>query len=155
MSGTSQHPASASIAARVRGLRANSFSAVVMLLLEYGLGMWLNLYTDVPESDHRKGLLATFASSVTHGAAVLAIHALLGTLLLVTAIIAVARAMRARRPVLIAIAAIGLVAVLAAWLSGTSFVSQDSNRSSLSMAIAAAVAILSYVTILFVTPSRK
>ncbi|HEY6314557.1 MAG TPA: hypothetical protein VIY52_27690 [Streptosporangiaceae bacterium] len=37
---------------RVRGLRANCLAAVVILLVEYGLGIWVNLYGHLSASDH-------------------------------------------------------------------------------------------------------
>ncbi len=39
-------------AARMTGLRANSFAAIVILLTEYGLGVWVSLYGHLPASDH-------------------------------------------------------------------------------------------------------
>jgi hypothetical protein len=78
-------------------LRANSLAAVVMLLTEYALGTWVNLYARLPASDHGHGSLAAFGSAVANGPAVLAVHAVLGTLLLITGITAVVRAAMARR----------------------------------------------------------
>jgi hypothetical protein len=138
------------------GLRANAYAAVVMLLLTYGLGMWVNLYGQLPASDHGAGLLAAFTHAVTRGPIGLSIHAVLGTLLLASAISAVVRAARARRPALIVLAALGLLAVSGAWISGARFVGTDEELSSLSMAIATGVALFAYTTIvLLATPSDQ
>ena len=48
------------------------------------------------------------------------------------------------------IAAIALLAVVAAWLSGARFVGDAAGAASFGMAIATGVALLSYVIILFV-----
>jgi hypothetical protein len=130
------------------GLRANSFAAVVMLLIEFGLGSWVNLYARLPASDHGRGSFAAFADAVAKGPVGLSLHALLGTLLIVTAIGAVVRAALVRRPVLIALAAVALLAIVAAWLSGAKFVGDASSGASLGMAMATGIALLAYASIL-------
>ncbi len=137
---------------RITGLRANSFAATVMLLIEFGLGVGVNLYAEVPASDHGKGLVAAFGASVTGGPLVLILHALLGTLLIVTGVSVVVRASLARQLTLVAIATIALSAILLAWVSGGRFVGDMGNGASLVMALATGVAVLCYATILFITP---
>jgi uncharacterized membrane protein len=141
--------AAAARASDDRGLRPGSFAAVVMLILEFGLGSWVSLYAQIPVSDQGKGAFAAFGAAVAHGPAGLALHALLGTLLLVTAITLVIRAAVARRAAASAISAVALLAVIAAWLSGARFVGSGSNGASLGMAMATAVALLCYAIILF------
>lgn len=133
-----------------RGLRINSFSAAVMLLIEYGLGIWVNLYAQIPATDHGKGTFAAFGAAVAHGPVGLALHALLGTLLLVTAIALIVRAALARKAAATVIGAVAFLAVAAAWLSGARFVGDAAGGASFGMAIATGVALLSYVIILFV-----
>lgn len=133
-----------------RGLRINSFSAAVMLLIEYGLGIWVNLYAKIPASDQGKGTFAAFGAAVADGPVGLAVHAILGTLLLVTAISLVVRAALARRAAATMIAVLAALAVAAAWLSGSRFVGDGIDGASFGMAIATGVALLSYVIILFV-----
>ena len=136
---------------KIRGLRTNAFAAVVMLLIEFGLGVGVNLYSSLPASDHGKGLVTAFGAAVTGGPIALTLHALLGTLLLITGIAAVVRATLARRTLLICVAVLALVAILVAWVAGTEFVGDMSNGTSLVMALATALAILCYATILFTT----
>lgn len=133
-----------------RGLRPNAFAAVVMLLLEYGLGIWVNLYAKIPASDQGKGIFAAFGAAVADGPVGLALHALLGTLLLVTATILVIRAVLARRAATIAIGVVALLAIITAWLSGARFTGSGANGASFTMAMATGVALLCYVAILFV-----
>lgn len=134
-----------------RGLRPNAFAAVVMLLLEYGLGIWVNLYAKIPASDQGKGIFAAFGAAVADGPVGLALHALLGTLLLVTAAILVIRAVLARKAATIAIGVVALLAIITAWLSGARFTGSGAGGASFTMAMATGVALLCYVAILFVS----
>jgi hypothetical protein len=135
-----------------RGLRANSFAAIVMLLLEFGLGIGVNLYATLPVSDHHKTLFGAFGGAVANGPAVLTTHALLGTLLLLAGVSVLVRAAIARWPMAIGAGAVALVALIVAWLSGAHFVGDMANGSSLAMALATAVSLLCYTCILFVLP---
>jgi len=134
------------------GLRSNSFAAVVMLLLEFGLGVGVNLYATLPVADHGKALFPAFGTAVTGGPIVLAVHAVLGTILLITGISAVVRASLARQFALIVITGISLLAIVAAWLSGAQFIGTMANGASMTMAIATAVSILCYALVLFIVP---
>jgi hypothetical protein len=138
---------------KVTGLRANAFAAVVMLIVEFGLGIGVNLYSTLPRADHGKGVFPAFGRAVTGGPVVLSLHALLGTLLLVAGVSVVVRAALIRRGPLTAVAGVALLAILVAWVSGTRFVGQMGNGVSLGMALATGVALLCYVMILFVVPS--
>ncbi|HXS64042.1 MAG TPA: hypothetical protein VN767_14405 [Streptosporangiaceae bacterium] len=133
----------------VQGLRANSLAALLMLLLEYGLGVWVNLYGNLPASDNGASLPAGFARAVADGPVGLSIHAVLGAVLIVSAVSAVVRTFLARRPVLIGTAIVGLAAVAIAALSGARFVGHGTDATSMSMAIAAGVAIGAYAFMLF------
>jgi hypothetical protein len=144
------------VTGKVRGLRANVLAGLVMLLLEYGLGVWTNLYAHLPNSGHGKATFAAFGVAVAHGPVGLALHALLGTLLIVTAVSVVVRAILVRQIALIIIGCVALLAILAAWVSGTKFVSDAANGASFGMALATGVAILGYATILFIAiPTSK
>ena len=137
-------------AARNGGLRANALAAVVMLLIQYGLGMWVDLYATLPEKGDGKGTFAAFGDAVAHGPAGLALHAVLGTLLLVTAIALIVRAALARNAAAAVIGAVAFLAIVAAWLSGARFVGTGADGASFGMAVATGVALLGYVVLLFV-----
>jgi hypothetical protein len=122
-----------------------------MLLVEFGLGIDVNLYATLSVSDHGKGILAALVAAVSKGPLALTLHALLGTLLLATGSTAVVRASLTRRPALIAAAVVGLLGLLTAWLSGAAFVGEIANGRSLAMALATAVALLSYTTIVLLS----
>lgn len=134
----------------MRGLRANSLAAIVILLLEYGLGVWVNLYGHLPASDYGTNLATGIGRGISDGPVGLSIHAVLGLVLVVSALTALARSIRLGRPVLIALTTVGLAAVVTAALSGARFVGHGDNGSSMGMAIAAGVAIGAYALVLFV-----
>jgi quinol-cytochrome oxidoreductase complex cytochrome b subunit len=136
----------------VQGLRANSLAALVILLIEYGLGIWVNLYGQLPASDSGASLPAGFGRAVADGPIGLSIHAVLGAVLIVSAVTAVVRSFLTRRPVLIGAAIVGLVAVVIAALSGSRFVGDGTNATSMGMAIAAGVAIGAFALVLFLSP---
>jgi len=48
-------------AARLTGLRVDSFAAIVVLLIEYGLGVWVGLYGRLPASGHGASIATGFA----------------------------------------------------------------------------------------------
>ena len=135
-------------------LRGNSFGAIVMLLVQYGLGMWVNLYGQLPASDHGASLVTGFTRAVSRGPVGLSIHAILGVLLLASAAAALVRAIRIRRSNLIGPAIVGLVAIAVAGLSGARFVGSMTNSASITMALAAAVAIGAYAVILLIPPQQ-
>jgi hypothetical protein len=138
----------------VRGLRANALAGLVMLLIECSLGISVNLYSTLPASDRGKTLFAGFGAAVGSGPALVALHAILGTLLLITGIAALIRASRLRARPLIAMSAGALIATLVAWLSGSEFIAHTRNSASLAMALAAAVAILCYALLISVLGDR-
>ncbi|MGN6169240.1 MAG: hypothetical protein ACTHQQ_13905 [Solirubrobacteraceae bacterium] len=135
---------------RVRGRRANPFAAVVMLLIQYCLGISINLYSTLPATDHGKSLFGGFTSAVGNGPVLLILHALLGTLLLITAVSALVRSARLATPPAIALSDVALVSIVVAWLSGSEFVVHMKNCDSLAMALATAVAILCYALVILV-----
>ncbi|MDE3133608.1 MAG: hypothetical protein KGL15_06055 [Acidobacteriota bacterium] len=140
-------------ARRIRGLRANALAGLVMLLIEYSLGISANLYSTLPAGDHGKALFAAFGAAVGNGPVLVTLHALLGTLLLITGIAAVVRASRLRARPLIALSGGALLATLVAWLSGAQFVGHMRDSASETMALAAAVAILCYALAIFLLGS--
>jgi len=136
-------------------LRVVTFAALVMLVIQFGLGMGINLFDQLPASGHGRGVLAAFAGAVIDGPATLTLHALLGTLLLGTGIAVLVRAILARKTTFVTPAVVGLLAILLAWGAGSWFVGTADNLSSLAMALATGVAVISYATILLITPRSE
>lgn len=120
-------------------LRGNCMGAAVLLIVEFGLGMGVNLYVTLPS---HKSLIATVLGSAT-----LAAHAVVAILLLGAAIGALVRAVRARKA--IALTATGLAAMVAAGISGAAFAGSQSAGASLAMALATAAALFCYLAAVF------
>jgi hypothetical protein len=139
----------ANVAQRVAGLRAAALGAIVLLLIEYALGEWVNLEENVPSADRASSLWGAFASAVVNGPVSLALHALLGTLLIAAAIAVAVRAIHAERRLWSVLAGIGLVSVLFAWVAGDVFVTTGEAGPSLLMALLTGVALLCYALLLF------
>ena len=126
-------------ASRLTALRGNCMGAAVLLIVQFGLGIGVNLYVTLPA--HK-----SFFSTV-FGSATLAVHAIVALALLGAAISALVRAIRARRAV--AFTAVGLAAILAAAIFGASFVGSPGNGASLGMALATAVAMFCHLAAVF------
>jgi hypothetical protein len=124
---------------RLAALRGNCMGAAVLLIVQFGLGIGVNLYLTLPSN---KSFFATVFSS-----AVLAGHAIVALALLGAAISALVRAIRVRRAV--AFTAAGLAAILVAAGAGASFVGSPGNGASLTMALATAVAMFCYLAAIF------
>lgn len=139
-------------ARRLTGLRTNSFAISVMLLVQYGLGMGVNLYARVPAADQGAGILAALGRALTSQPVVLAVHAALGLLMLVAGISVLVRSVLARHRLAIASSAAGLAAIAAAAFSGATFVDSGQDGASMAMAILAGVALLCYLANLLVVP---
>jgi hypothetical protein len=140
---------------RIGALRSNALAALVMLVLEFGLGVVVNLYATLPKSDSGATFLSALAAAIGNGPLSLSIHAVLGTLLLVTGIICIVRAALTRISSALTFSIIGLVGILAAWGSGVGFIGTQDDSASLAMAIATAVALLSYALIVFLVPGLR
>jgi hypothetical protein len=141
--------------ARINRLAANALAATVMLLIQTSFGIAVGLYSILPAGDHGKGPLPAFGSAVADGPLLLSLHAVLGTLLLVTAVAAVVRALRVGGRSLIALAAAGLAAIVLAWVAGSRFVGNLDRGAALTMAIATAAALLAYTLIIFIARGRS
>ena len=141
--------------AALGSLRANALGGVVMLLIQYCLGISVNLYSTLPATDHGKSLFRGFASAVADGPLLLSLHALLGTLLLISAVAAVIRSSRLAAPLPIALTAVALLAIMIAWLGGSEFVGHMKNSTSLTMALATAAALLCYTLTLFLPHTSR
>jgi len=139
MTSVQQDTPAATSASRLAALRGNCMGAAVLLIIQFGLGMGVNLYVTLP--GHKSFLSEVF------GSAVLAAHALVALALLGAAIAALVRAIRARKAIVFTSA--GLAAILVAGIAGASFVGNASNGASLSMALATAVAMFCYLAAVF------
>jgi hypothetical protein len=138
---------------RFSGLRLQLFITIILLAIEIVLGITVNLFVKLPAGDKGTPWAAGFGAAITSGPVSLAVHAIVGTLIVLASISVLIRAITTRRALLIVLAIIGLIAVLSAWSSGTGFVGDGQDSASFSMATATALAIAAYATALFTIPA--
>jgi hypothetical protein len=123
-----------------------------MLVLQYGLGIFLNLYVAVPASDAHAGLFTEVATAPL----ALTVHALLGLALIGTAILLVVRAVRVGDRLLSVLASAGLTAMGGAFGAGEIFVRNGMAGASLAMAVLTGAALLCYVgTLALATAAQR
>jgi hypothetical protein len=126
-------------------LRRGSLAVIVLLVAEYALGAYVNLYVSVPGADHGGGL----GGALAHGPASLSVHAALGLLLGLAALGVAGQAVLTRWPALIAASGAGLLAMIFASVAGAGFTSTGDRSASLAMAVLTGVALLGYVANLY------
>jgi hypothetical protein len=149
-------PARAGLSARQRAsLRGASFGALVMLIIQFAIGMVVNLYVTVPSADRGSSFLTAIGRALSHGPAALAVHAGLGLLLILAAVALIVRALQARHTAVLVLSVAGLLAIIGAAVNGAGFVANSSNSASLVMALSTAVAMLCYAISLFVLGSSR
>jgi hypothetical protein len=133
------------------GLRRACLATLIALVVQFGLGMWLNLYVPVPSADQRAGIM----QEIENGPLMLTVHALAGTFLMVAAAVLVVRAVRVKDTVVIALTSAGLLAVVGAFGAGELFVRDGEPKTSLSMAILTGVALLCYIGVQTITGAAR
>lgn len=122
-----------------------------MLVVQYALGIFLNLYVPVPASDAQAGMVQEIRTAPF----ALTLHALLGLALIGTAIGVLVRAVRARDRIVTVLAAAGLGAIGGAFAAGEAFVKDGQSGTSFAMAALTGVALLCYVCLLAALPVRR
>jgi hypothetical protein len=133
---------------RISRLRRAGLGAFVLLVIQFALGIYVNLYVPVPGADHGHG----FGQAIANGPAGITLHIVLGLLLILAALGFLVQAILARRPALIAAAAAGLLAMIGAAASGSTFAGSGRDSASMAMALLAAAGLLCYGTALFLLP---
>ncbi|HET9895068.1 MAG TPA: hypothetical protein VFQ44_09050 [Streptosporangiaceae bacterium] len=133
-------------------LRFVNLVVLVLVLIDYGIGMYVNLYVDVPKSDHG----GSIGSAISNGPATISIHAALGLLLALGALAILVQAIMARRWTVVILSVVGLFAMVFASLAGTTFTTTGDDADSMAMAVMAGVAVLCYALNLYVLrPGRN
>ena len=136
-------------AGRTAGLRRASLAALVLLLIQYGIGIGVNLYVTVPAADHGH----TIGTAISSGPGALTVHIVLGLLLILAAAALVVQAIMARHPGVIVTSVIGLLALVGAAAQGAAFVDQAHPSASMTMAVLTGVALLCYSISLYLLGS--
>lgn len=117
-------------------MRGHILGLILALCLQYALGMYANLFVTFPHTDdiHTRWVFAMDTP-------LLAAHVVLGTLLLIGAIVLVIRtkSSKIRLP-----AYFGLLGVVLAWLGGERFISTQNNFFSYIMSLSFLLTLLAY-----------
>ena len=129
---------------RLVRLRGASLGVVVMLVIQFILGMIYNLYGTVPTSAKPIGLFSSPS---------IALHVIVGILLGLAAIAQLVRAIGARHSLTIWLSALGLLSIIGAGFAGLGFSGSGANGASLGMSLAFAAALACYVALVVVLPS--
>lgn len=127
---------------------------LALLLVQYAVGMVVNLYVDIPAShpgarpsNYLVGSIHSVGWALAHGPGALAAHTALGLLLVVATFHAVALARRTARRAT-ALAAMGALFTIGAGFNGASFLDYSESVSSLIMALLFALAVVAYTAAL-------
>jgi hypothetical protein len=144
------------------GLRRLALWAALLVLVQAGIGMVVNLDVTIPgnhpgarPSNYFSGSASSLGWAITHGAAALAIHATLGLAVAVLVIGMAARSFAvASRPVR-AWSVLAALLVLGAGFNGASFLDFNHDTSSLIMALLAFAAVGCYAVVLYLLPGVR
>lgn len=123
--------------ARVRAFRLTLLVTLVLLVIQYVLGMIANLIVQYPSG--------SLWGWVFQNSVLIQLHIYTGTLLLVVALVALVLSIIARHAVGIIAAVAGLALLIFAWLSGAEFLATQHNDLSLRMALGFIGAFVAYL----------
>jgi hypothetical protein len=135
---------------QLAALRGNTFGVLAMLIVQFAVGMVVNLYATIPARDKGSGIVGAIGRALTNGPASLASHAGLGLLIVLVGVALVVRSIVARHTASILLSVVGLAAIVSAAVNGARFVADGGPaNASLAMALSTAVAMLCYALGLF------
>lgn len=136
---------------RRTSLRWKLLAAILLVLVQAGVGVAVNLYVTVPAhhpgarpANYFTGSYHSLAWAIAHGAASLAVHATLGLVLVVLVTGVAVHALRAAPRAVGGWSVLGGLLVIGAGFNGASFLDFANNTSSLIMALLALAAIGCY-----------
>src|SRR4029077_7238348 len=121
--GHAARPADSPSARQIASLRGASFGALVMLIVQFAIGIVVNLYVTVPVAD-QGGFLRAIGKALTNPPAALASHAGRGLLIVLSARALVVRALRVGHTAVAVLSIVGLLAIVAAAVNGVRFVAE-------------------------------
>ena len=131
------------------GLRRASLAILILLIVQFALGISVNLYVTLPAAGH-PGHASWFGNGP-----LLALHAVTGMFLVIAAVFVLVRAIMARNRTLIATSVGGLVAIGLAFEFGASYADKLTNGYSLGMALSFAAALACYAIGLYAVRTRS
>jgi hypothetical protein len=145
-----------------RRVLAVNFAACILLLIQYLLGMAVNLYVSLPghhpgagAGDYFTGAASGLAWVIPNGPAWAAVHAALGLALVVAAFAAVVVTRRSGSRTVAVTSTLGALAIVGAGFNGLSFLDYGHAFSSMIMAGLWALAVACYLTGMLVAGRRS
>lgn len=150
-------------AAREAGrFRAGFLSGLVLLVIQFLLGMAVNLFVMVPRNhpgsnpaEYFSGVAQSVTWAILHGPLLLVLHAIVGLLLVISAFGVLYWAVKLRMRGIIWAASVGAVAILGAGFNGGSFLNYHEDFSSMLMASLFAIAVIAYAAGMYVSGSES
>jgi hypothetical protein len=140
---------------RLARLRQSTVGILVALLVQFLVGMAVNLFVTIPDdhpgarpAEYFGGSMASVTWALTGGPLALVVHVVLGIVLLVGSIGLVIRVRPLRRRSLTVLAVLGLLLIIGAGFNLASFLNYNEDFSSYLMAVFFALAALCYVLLL-------
>jgi len=124
---------------RKETLKTHGIVIFILLILQYLLGMFTNLFIQFPQDKH-DGQLWEFAWKQIPIAA----HIIIGILLLIGALVLVVRSIRQKNKQWIIISSIGAISILIAGVSGAIFIPTQTATYSFVMSLSFIIAFVSY-----------
>src|SRR5215472_17458737 len=141
-------PSARTTESRQTGLRRASLAILIVLIIQFALGIGVNLYVTLPNAGD-PGHGSWFSNGP-----LLAMHAAIGMFLILAAIFVVVRAIMARNATLIVTSVPGLMAIVLAAFFGSGFTKNLTDGYSLGMAVAFAAALACYIIGLYAASTR-
>lgn len=128
-------------------LNRSSWITILLLVLIYFLGMYVNLFVEIPQD--------ASAWQFAMQSVILLSHLVLGTLLAFHAGSIIYMAIKSRNRTWVVVSLIGLCGILLSIATGSSFISQQTEMSSFLMAIGLGISILAYSTGMYLDSNLK
>ena len=140
-------------------LRPGFLAALLMLVVQFLLGMYVNLFVTIPTNhpgakppEYFSGVAQSVFWAITQsGLIFLVLHAAFGLVIVVGAAVLLVQGIQSKTRSLIIATGVGAFGVLVAGFNGGSFLNYNQDFSSMIMAAGLAVAMVSYVFGLYVT----
>jgi hypothetical protein len=113
---------------RLDAIRTGSLATLIILVVQYALGVAESLYGRMPSAHHSIGLFS--------GGTLLAIHGVLGILIAVGGVGTAVRSVKTRHRLLATSSVTAMLALIAATVTGFTFLDKGQDGASLGMALA-------------------
>ncbi len=130
-------------------LNVLSLGALSLLVVEFILGMMVNLYVEFPDANQEN------AWHLMNSSVPVFVHVLFGSLLVLVAIAHLISAIASRKIPLIVFSFLGSLGVIFAAISGSSFMENPTNLNSFLMSLGFVLALLSYMFVLYLCKRDK